>query len=263
MTINFSSLTSFSQKIAKQAGHILKKGLQEPLLIDRKSTVTDIVTNCDKESENFIVKSILDYYPSSGILSEEEGWIGDSHSSLKWIIDPLDGTLNFSHGYPIFCVSIAACIDEDLFCGVIYNPVSNEFFVAEKGAGAFLNNRPISISAVRDLPSSLLAVGLPYFGVLRNKDYLERFTHILFEGYPIRRSGSAALDLAYLACGRLDGYWSDNLNPWDYAAASIILTEAGGKISNFQGHKPDLFTPSSILATNPFITKDLAKALKL
>lgn len=194
----------------------------------------DFVTEIDKRSEESIIRSIQRAFPDHAILAEESGQ-GQSSSACRWIIDPLDGTTNFIHGVPMFAVSIALEVEGELKVGVVYEPVRRELFTAEKGKGAFLNNRRITVSTTAERSRCLLATGFPFRNYELLDDYLSIFKSFMVQTSGIRRPGSAALDLCYLACGRFDGFWELNLKPWDIAAGALIIKEAGGRITDFAG----------------------------
>lgn len=218
---------------ALQAGRIISDYFGKAIQIDEKRK-NDFVTEVDKSSEEAIIKYLHRAFPTHEILAEESGR-HQRASECRWIIDPLDGTTNFIHGMPMFCVSIALEVAGELEVGVVYEPVRKELFVAERGHGAFLNDRKISVSANIEKPRCLLATGFPFKNFDFMDDYLSIFKAFMTQTAGIRRAGSAALDLCYLACGRFDGFWELNLNPWDMAAGTLMIREAGGKITNFSG----------------------------
>jgi myo-inositol-1(or 4)-monophosphatase len=210
---------------------------------------SDFVTHVDKESEQIIINVIKKNFPDHIFLTEESIKEHDS-DNYRWIIDPLDGTTNFIHSYPVFSVSIALDFQREIILGIVYDPVRDEMFSAEKGKGAFLNGRPFRVSSINGLDSSIIATGFPF----RNKgmidDYLKLFKNIFQKVSDIRRAGSAALDLAYLACGRCDGFFELGLSPWDIAAGSILIKEAGGIITDFSGNS-DYLSTGNIVAGTP------------
>ena len=220
---------------ARAAGEILRNALGTALVIETKQDqISNLVTDADKASEKAIIELIRARYPDHAILGEEGG-ASEGRADVRWIIDPLDGTTNFAHGLPIFSISIAAEKNGELVAGVVYNPASEELFAAEKGAGATLNGAPIHVSDVEDIRQAMLVTGFPY-NVFENPDLCrERFAAFLMHVHAIRRLGSAALDCAYVAAGRIDGYWEVALQPWDQAAGMLLISEAGGTISNFEG----------------------------
>jgi len=212
----------------------------------------------DLQSETMITESIRGLYPDHQILAEEKA-SQESDSAYKWIIDPLDGTTNYAHGYRFFCVSIAVEHQHDVIFGVVYDPVTKELFKGIRGGGAFLNGRPIRSSVESQLSESLICTGFSYDreGVLVN---LFHFNNLILEARAVRRDGSAALDLCYVACGRYDGFWEISLNPWDVAAGKLIVEEAGGRISSFSGN-PCTVYDAEILATNGRIHEQMMTLL--
>lgn len=245
---------------AKEAGKFLKMNLGKVKNIERKKEEINLVTEIDKGSEKKIIEHIKNKFPNHSILAEESGETSKT-SEYKWIIDPLDGTTNYTHSFPVFCVSIALEYKGEVILGVVYDPNLDELFYAEKGKGAFLNGKKISVSKTDKLIKSMLATGFPY-NVKENPDNcIEHFVNFLMEAQAIRRLGSAALDLVYVACGRLDGFWEVNLNPWDVAAGKIIIEEAGGKITDFYGNKFNIYT-KGVVASNGLIHQQMLEVIK-
>jgi myo-inositol-1(or 4)-monophosphatase len=221
----------------------------------------DLVTQFDRRSQTMIVQSLKKRFPTYGILSEED-IRHNTGSSYKWIIDPLDGTTNFAHNLPIWAISIALEINSDIVLGVVYDPTRREVFSAIKKCGAFSNNKRIQVSKIRNLTQSLLITGFPY-DIRQSKDNnLNHFNNFAVRAQAVRRLGSAALDLCYTACGRFDGYWEIKLSPWDQAAGSLILEEAGGKITDFKGGKFNIYG-DEVLGTNKLIHRQMMRVLKL
>ena len=221
----------------------------------------DFVTTSDKKVETVIIEELQKARPSYSILSEEIGEINND-DSFKWIIDPIDGTANFLHGIPHFAISIGLCKNKVPILGVVYDPFKNELFCAEKGKGALLNNKRIRVSNCQKIKSAVFGTGIPY----RKKDhsgvYIETLRALMDARCgSIRRLGAAALDLAYVACGRLDGFWEFNLKPWDIAAGSIIVLEAGGYISDIENND-NYFDSGNVLAANPNLHKEIIGTLK-
>lgn len=243
---------------AKRAGRILKEGLQQEITVSYKGAL-DIVTNVDTRSEKAIVALISRHFPDHRILAEE-GSGRESRSPYQWIVDPLDGTTNFSHRFPFFCVSIALEVKGRVRLGVIYDPVRRELFTAEKGKGAFLNGRPIQTSSVKRLNESLLVTGFAYDIQTDPKNNFNHFINFTLKAQAVRRTGSAALDLCYVAAGRFDGFWEMKLRPWDTAAGSLILAEAGGSVTDFSGGPYSIYD-AEILATNRTIHKEMVEVL--
>src|SRR4026208_1740167 len=245
-------MLNFAIQIARDAGHLLVQRLGSAKI----STKGDInlVTEADIAAENLIIERIRSYYPQHGILAEESGEatvVGGKRSDWKWIIDPLDGTTNYAHGYPCFCVSIALEHAGVLEVGVVYDPMRDEMFAAERGQGATLNDRKIRVSSVEELSQAMLCTGFPY-NVRERPDFARGFTNFTMNAQAVRRDGSAALDLAYVACGRFDGFWEDGLNPWDTAAGILLIEEAGGRVTNYENAPLNIYTPK-VLATNGLV----------
>ena len=246
-------------EIAREAGIFLKDKLNSVHTIDYKGEI-NLVTEVDKISEEMITSKINALFPDHDILAEEFTDI-DRGSDFRWIIDPLDGTTNYAHGYPYFCVSIALERLNTMTVGIVYDPMLDEMFVAEKGKGAFLNDREIHVSNTRGIIKSLLATGFPYDIREDSHNNLNYFNEMILKAQAIRRAGSAALDLAYVAAGRFDGFWELKLNPWDIAAGWLLVEEAGGIITDMGGNDYHLES-SSILASNGRIHKEMMDVLK-
>lgn len=244
----------FARETATEVADILKSGQNRERRIISKA-YHDYVTDIDKESEELIKRRIKNDFPEHSILTEESGRIRSGE--YMWIIDPLDGTTNYIHGFPFFCVSIALKHREDLILGVICDPLRDEMFYAKKGEGAFLNESRIETSKPSDISKALIASGFPF----RNKgalpDYLKDFRKVMKSSRGIRRAGSAALDLAYLACGRIDGFWEYNLNVWDIAAGVLILKEAGGALTDTSGSDTHMETGNICAACDENIHRAL------
>ena len=254
-------LISDAGQIARAAGQLILEMSTKQRQISYKSA-RDMVTEVDKASEDFIVSEIRFRYPDHEILAEEGGSTISKSSSYRWIIDPLDGTTNFVHGFPVFAVSIGIELDGELYAAAVFDPNQNELFTAGLGKGALLNGAPIHVSKTLELGKSLLATGFSYF----NDDYfklnMELWASIYGKTQGLRRAGAAAIDLAWLACGRLDGVWEFSLKPWDIAAGALLVTEAGGIISGPQGEALDLST-GHIIAGNPNIHPEIIKEISL
>lgn len=246
-------------EIAKQAGKFLKENQGKISEIIEKGSFTNLVTDIDKRSEKMIVDFIHKNFPTHEILAEEGGETKSS-SEYKWIVDPLDGTTNFTHGFPIYCVSVGLEYKGKIVAGVVYDPNFDELFVAEKGSGAFLNNSPIKVTQVSDLRHAMLATGFPYDVKDDPFNCIEHFNTFLLHAQAIRRLGSAALDICYVAAGRLDGFWEVNLHPWDTAAAVLIATEAGGKVTDFRGGEYSIYD-KNILLSNGLIHDQMITVL--
>jgi myo-inositol-1(or 4)-monophosphatase len=243
-------------EIAQQAGAILRDEFSRPPQISYKGEV-DLVTQADKRSEQAIVAEISNYFPDHSILAEE-GFGHQSISEFGWHVDPLDGTTNFAHGYPCFCVSIALARRGTLLAAVIYNPIYNELFAAAKGEGATLNGKKIQVSKNATLSTSLLCTGFPVHN-RKGTPNLQYYGDFTMQSHGVRRDGSAALDLAYVAAGRFDGFWEFGLKKWDTAAGVLLVDEAGGQVSDFAGAPYELGGPL-ILATNGLIHEEMRSA---
>jgi myo-inositol-1(or 4)-monophosphatase len=253
MTKDHTDYLDVAVEIAREAGKILCEEFDRPVHIAYKGEA-DLVTQADKRSERAIVERLTKYFPDHGIVAEE-GTGHEGNSDFRWHVDPLDGTTNFAHRYPCFCVSIALARLDTLLAGVVFNPIHNELFTAARGEGAMLNGKPIRVSNVDTLSESLLCTGFPVHRRVAspNIHYYWDFT-LLSHG--VRRDGSAALDLACVAAGRFDGFWEFGLNKWDTAAGSLLVEEAGGKVSDFSGETYRLGGPM-ILATNGLIHEEM------
>lgn len=246
-------------RAARDAGNIMQQHFNGAYKISSKSSINDLVTEVDKLSEAAIVKDIRAQFPDHDILSEEAGELA-GNSAYKWIVDPIDGTVNYAHGVPVCCVSIGVEKEGSIIMGAVYNPFMNEFYFAEKGRGATLNDKKIFVSENKNIESAFLVTGFPYQWEDMKNDPMEIFSYFVKQGSPVRRMGSAAIDLCWVACGRFDGFWEHNLNAWDAAAGFLIVEEAGGKVTDFKG---DVYSPyqRKLIATNGFIHKDLLKAV--
>jgi myo-inositol-1(or 4)-monophosphatase len=246
---------SVAWEAASTAGDLVREYWQQPKEIHYKNPI-DLVTSVDRESEQKIVEVLRRSFPKHSILAEEETEVTGSQGSHRWIIDPLDGTTNFAHSYPHFAISIALELEGEIFLGLVYDPLRRECFRAIKERGATLNDSRIRISTTGQLDKSLLATGFPYDRRDRADDYLGIFKRFLVRTQGVRRNGSAALDLCYVACGRLDGFWEAKLHPWDTAAGSLMVREAGGTLSDFSG-EPFSIWGDETLASNGAIHAEL------
>jgi myo-inositol-1(or 4)-monophosphatase len=242
--------------LARQAGDILRAGYGRRPQIHYKGVI-DLVTDVDHESEDYLLGEIRRCFPDHAIQTEESGSIpGGSvggQDCCVWYIDPMDGTVNFAHGLPFFAVSIGYAEGGAMRLGAVYDPLRDEMYLAQRGRGAWLNGRPIHVSAVDNLDQSLLVTGFPYDIRTHPVNNLVHFNHFMLLSQGVRRLGSAALDLCYVAAGRLDGFWEVRLKPWDVAAGGLIVEEAGGAVTDIQGDPDYLGPPSSILACAPGI----------
>lgn len=221
----------------------------------------NLVTEADLASEALIIERIKSYHPKHSILAEESGEaviIGDG-TTWKWVIDPLDGTTNYAHGYPCFCVTLALEHDGEIVVGVTFDPTRDELFAAEKGNGATLNGKTISVSAAEELSESLIVTGFPY-DFKDKANFARHLTDFLLESRGVRRDGSAAIDMAYVACGRFDGFWEEGLHAWDVAAGTLLITEAGGQVTYYDGTPFSIYAPP-ICASNGRIHSQMLKVL--
>jgi myo-inositol-1(or 4)-monophosphatase len=245
---------------AREAGKYLKQHLGKIRNIQVKDgQEKNLVTEIDKKSEEMIIGNIRKHFPGHSILAEEGG-VGAEQSDYKWIIDPLDGTANYTHGFPVFSVSIGLEFKGELIAGVIYDPNFDEMFSAEKGKGAYLNGRKIRVSSAKTLDHSMLVTGFPY-NISENPDHaVEHFVTFLMKAQAVRRMGSAAIDLAYVAAGRLDAFWEVALQPWDMAAGIVLVREAGGVVTNFAGNPINVYN-KQLLASNGIIHEEMKQIL--
>lgn len=254
------------EQLARQAGEILRgnfnqrPGYGHHLDVDYKSLI-DPVTEIDRRSEAYLLGEIRDRYPDHRVMTEESGKLGGEDCCI-WYIDPLDGTVNFTHGVPIFCVSVAFAQDNRLQLGAVYDPIRDECFSAERGRGAWLNGKPIHVSRAKDLDHSLLVTGFPYDIRTNPQTNLENYARFALRSQGVRRLGSAALDLCYVAAGRLDGYWETVLFAYDMAAGALIAEEAGATVTDLYGGADYLASPQSVLAANATIHSQMLAVLQ-
>ncbi len=233
---------------AQKAGDLLRQGFGTSFKISKKGGKHNLVTEYDHAAEKMIIQTISEHFPSHGFLAEESGQ--GKKGDVLWIIDPLDGTVNFAHGIPVFSVSIAATQGEEILCGVVYQPITEELFTAEKGNGAYLNGHRLRVTKTTDINDAFLATGFPYNVDQNPLHCIDTFSHMTKKGIPIRRLGSAAIDLAYVAAGRFDAYWEVSLQPWDLAGGKLLVEEAGGKVTDYDGKPRPLLGTGPVLATN-------------
>mgnify|MGYP001399754372 CR=1 FL=1 len=252
--------TTVAVEAAREAGAILLDRMEKGVTIEFKG-VMDLVTDADRTAERAIVNRILTVFPAHQILAEEGGVLTSSDSPCKWVIDPLDGTTNYTHGFPSFCISIGLEVDGVIVVGVVFDPMREELFVAEKGKGATCNGQRIAVSKVASLNHALLVTGFSY-DVRQDKtdNNFNFFRGFVICAQGVRRTGSAALDLCYVAMGRFDGFWEMKLAPWDVAAGSLMVAEAGGVISSFAGNPFSVYS-SEVLASNGLIQHEMLRVL--
>jgi myo-inositol-1(or 4)-monophosphatase len=259
---SLSNITLIAIEAALLAGEVLRKGFGTEFSISSKEGIHNLVTEYDHLSEKTILDFLKQNVPESSFLAEESGKTGSAAKEWLWIVDPLDGTVNYAHRIPIFSVSIAAEKKGEIFCGVVFQPITHELFVAEKGKGAFLNGNPIRVSGVSALEKSMIATGFPYNLADNPFHCIDHFVDILRLGIPIRRLGSAAIDLAYTASGRFEGFFEVELGAWDCAAGKLLVEEAGGKVTTWENHPFEIRSRRSILASNGRIHDSISTILK-
>jgi myo-inositol-1(or 4)-monophosphatase len=256
---NNSVLRDAAREAALHAGAILKQGFGTSFEITSKEGHHNLVTTYDKLAESAIINFLAKKFPSHGFLGEESG--NTKSGDILWIIDPLDGTVNFAHNVPVFSVSIAACYQNQILVGAVYQPMTDELFLAEKGKGSFLNGKPLKVSSQTKLTEAYLATGFPYNVQENPLHCIETFNRLTRKGIPIRRLGSAAIDLSYVAAGRFDGYWEVSLQPWDLAAGLLIVQEAGGEVTRYDGSACNILEAGPVLATNRHLHKQIKEVL--
>lgn len=263
MTVQLISDFAFvAVQAALNAGALLRQGFDTEFEIEPKKGNQNLVTEYDKASEKRILSIIFQHFPDHSVLSEECGDINKGNNVVTWIIDPLDGTVNFAHNIPIFSISIAVALEKQIVCGVVYQPITQELFMAEKGKGAYLNGKRLAVSTKNQLEKTIMATGFPY-DVDKNPLFcIDRFAAIQAKGIPIRRLGSAAIDLCYVAAGRFDAFWEVGLNPWDMAAGKLLIEEAGGKVTHWDGSLHKIFCYDTILASNGLLHEKMLENLR-
>jgi myo-inositol-1(or 4)-monophosphatase len=264
--MDYQQTLNLAISLARAAGESLREGQSKQKQISRKSSTVDLVTEFDHAAELLIVSQLRAAFPSHRILAEEGGESRVGENPFTWYIDPLDGTVNFAHGYPFFAVSIALYEQQQPVLGVIYEPLRDECFHAVAGEGAHLTvagtTDIIRVSSEDQLGAGLLATGFPYDRQTSSHDNLAQTAAFLKRAQGLRRAGAACLDLAYVAAGRLDGYWEYKLNPWDVAAGILLVQEAGGQVTNAAGGAVDLTYPVSLVASNGRIHADMLDVLR-
>ena len=255
-------MLNFAIQTAREAGRVLAEKFGRALQVSNKGDI-DLVTEADIAAERLIVERIRSYHPRHAILAEESGEtaLEGQPSEFKWIIDPLDGTTNYAHGYPCFCVSVALEQAGEIVVGVVYDPVREELFAAERGGGATLNGRRVRVSEVEEMNGAMVCTGFPY-DVRDRGDFARHFRNFIMRAQAVRRDGSAALDLAYVACGRFDGFWEEGLRAWDVAAGKLLVEEAGGRVSRYDGSPFSVYAPP-ILASNGLMHEAMMSVLQM
>ena len=257
--VTMDNMKDFATELALEAGQFLKGKFNKAHEITFKGEI-DLVTEADRGCEALLIARIEKAFPDHGILAEETRGSAATRE-FTWIIDPLDGTTNYAHHYPVFCVSIALQRDGEVILGAVCNPMMEELFVAQKGGGAYLNGRRLAVSATTELTRSLLSTGFPYDIRVNPDNNINYFNAMALRAQAIRRAGAAALDLAYVAAGRFDGFWELKLHPWDTAAGCLMVNEAGGTVTNLFGGPFYLYSPH-VLATNGRIHEAMSEILK-
>jgi myo-inositol-1(or 4)-monophosphatase len=254
----YDRFLSLASDAAREAGRLLRENVDKRGEVMFKGAV-DLVTHFDRESQDMIFRRLSSEFPDHGFLAEE-GLTQTGSAPFRWIFDPLDGTTNFAHTFPVFCVSIALEERGAVVLGVVYDPMREELFTAVRGEGACLNGTPIRVSGISELGRALLATGFPYDVRTSRVNNVTEFSRFVVRAQAIRRCGSAALDLCYVACGRFDGFWELKLKPWDVAAGAIIIEEAGGRVTDFDGRPFDPFSQKA-LASNGHIHEEMRQVL--
>jgi myo-inositol-1(or 4)-monophosphatase len=253
-----TDILEFAVSLAFESGRIQKRHFEKRFGVYHKGEI-NIVTDVDIECQTHIMERIAREFPDDTVISEEKANKYEGTAN-RWIIDPIDGTTNYAHGYPFFCTSIGYESGGEVKVGVVYNPISDELFFAQKGKGAYLNGERLSPSGTTDMKQALLVTGFPYDIATNPDNNLDHFTTFLYKAQAIRRDGSAALNLAYVAAGRFDGFWELRLNPWDVAAGTLMVYEAGGRVTDFKGNPYSIYG-REILATNGLIHEKMRQVL--
>ena len=254
-----SILLNAAVNAGEKAGAVLLDYVKSGFRIEHKNPI-NLVTDADHAAERCVIDHLRALFPTHGFLAEEQGRVEQSASPYLWIIDPLDGTTNFAHGYPAYCVSIGLEYRGRCVLGVVFDPSRNDLFTATEGCGAQLNGNPIHVSGASDLDHSLLVTGFAYDIRESPKNNLDHFAKFSLKAQGMRRTGSAALDLCYVAAGRFDGFWEVKLNPWDMAAGSVLVQEAGGNLTDFSGHKLSIYG-QELVASNGHIHQAMLTVL--
>jgi len=256
-----SALWTVMTGAAQKAARALKRdfGEVEQLQVSHKGP-SDFVSAADLKAEKVLRMELTKARPRFGFLLEEGGEVAGEDKHHRWIIDPIDGTTNFLHGIPHFAISIGLEMDGEIVAGLVYNPVTDEMYYAEKGKGAFLNDKRLRVSSRSNLKDCVIATGIPFHGLPGHKPFLKKLENVMDNVAGVRRMGAASLDLAYVAAGRYDGYWETGLKPWDLAAGILLVREAGGYITELDNGK-NMLTSGNVLASNPKIHKQLLDLL--
>ncbi|MGC9348536.1 MAG: inositol monophosphatase family protein [Anaerolineae bacterium] len=264
--VNTLEACELARELAREAGALIREAFGSISHVDYKGEVNP-VTEADTAAETLIIERLRQAFPDHGILGEESG--GDHRQAAAasdprpiWLIDPLDGTNNFAHGFPHFSVSVGLRVDSKMQLGVVYDPMRDELFVAQRGNGATLNGAPIQVTSTQLLADGFLATGFPYDRRIAAENNVQMLDNFLRRSQGVRRVGSAALDMAYVACGRFDGFWEFRLSPWDVAAATLLVEEAGGRTSDFSGGQDRLYSGDEVLASNGLIHDEMLRVLR-
>ena len=258
--MEIDAIREVALRAAKEAGAILRQGLEQQRVIEFKGE-KNLVTDIDRRSEKAIAELVQRELPHHSVVCEE-GTRLQGDSGYRWLVDPLDGTTNYAHGYPCFSVSIGVEKDDELIFGLVYDPSLEELFTAERGGGAFLNGKRLQVSTICTMSHALLATGFPNDVAGATQNNLDYFGRFMKRAQGVRRPGSAALDLCYVAAGRFDGFWELKLYPWDMAAGSLMVTEAGGQVTDLRGGSHRLSNPQ-ILASNGLLHEEMLRVLAL
>jgi myo-inositol-1(or 4)-monophosphatase len=254
-----SDILPIAETIARRAGAIVMEGFGRACQVWQKGTI-DFVTEFDRRSEDLIVSALQKEFPEHAILAEETG-LHPRTSEYQWVVDPIDGTTNFAHGFPVFAISLGLLRGSAPVAGVVYDPLHEELFAAELGQGATLNGRPIHVSSQASLGQALLATGFAYDIRTNPRNNLAPFGHFMLRTQGVRRLGSAALDCAWTAAGRLDGYWEFHIKPWDIAAGGLIVREAGGRTTSADGDE-DFMPTGTIVTSNALLHEQMLRVLR-
>lgn len=250
----------FVRDLTQEVGDLLRRGFGQVRQVQTKTSHVDLLTEYDLRSEELILKRISDHDPGAAVLAEESGLHGDGER--VWMVDPIDGTTNFAHGLPIFCVSIALVESGEPTVGAVYAPLLDELFTAARGQGAFLNGDPLEVSGIATVEQSLVVTGFPYGIETRRDNNIAYFQTFSVRAQAVRRLGSAALDLCYVAAGRLDGYWEIETMPWDCSAGALLVQEAGGRVTDLDDQPLTFGHPTSVLATNARVHAEMLDLMR-
>jgi len=249
----------FAIQLAFESGRIQKKYFQKTLSIMHKGEI-NLVTNVDLECESRILELVREDFPDDEVISEEKTNVYEAGRN-RWIVDPLDGTTNYAHGYPFFCTSIAYEVDGEIIVGVVYNPIMDELFLARKGEGSFFNGEKLGVSTIKEMKQALLVTGFPYDVATNPKNNLNHWSAFMTRAQALRRDGSAGLNLSYVAAGRFDAFWEVKLSPWDMAAGALIVREAGGIVTSLSGGAFSLYE-GGVLASNGLLHKQMLDVIR-